>query len=307
MNHSDYARRYCEMGLALVPVPPGQKGPRAPGWQRPESAIRDPNEAARVWAQRPTSGMACVLLHSRLVSLDIDDLALARHVLGGLGVDLDALRAATPTIVGRPDRCRLLFRAPDADLRHRNVRWPEAGQPPRYRVIVEFRAGPVADMLPPALHPVTGQPYRWERKPVGGRFPDLPGTLVELWRNWDQTEARIRAMSPGARVEPPRAAPKGRAREDSVIDEFNRVHDLDDILLPHGYTKHGNRYRPRETTHAAGLVRLGDHVYCHHASDPLGDGRRHDAFGVWARLKFGGDVRSAVRAAAVLLGMTRQK
>lgn len=47
-----------------------------------------------------------------------------------------------------------------------------------------------------------------------------------------------------------------------------------------------------------------ERVYCHHASDPLGDGHSHDAFSAWLILEHGGDMKAAVRAAAINLGMS---
>jgi putative DNA primase/helicase len=304
MNVAAWAKRYCERGLALALVPPGQKGPRMPGWQREENCITDPAQAFDLWSRKPVHGIACVLGHSGLVSLDVDDLDLARQVFGELGVDIDALRLQFPTVVGRPDRCRIMFCAPADDLQHRNLTWPEQGNPRHRRVIAELRAGAVADTLPPTIHPTTGKPYRWEGPPRNG-FPALPGRLLDLWRDWPQTDSRVLAMCPWAPKPEPRPIRRPRTGDESVIERFNQAYDLDDVLLPRGYRKQGRRYLPPDCQHAAGLVRLQDRIYCHHAGDVLGDGRAHDAFGAWCLLEFGGDARQAVKAAAGLLGMQR--
>ena len=48
-------------------------------------------------------------------------------------------------------------------------------------------------------------------------------------------------------------------------------------------------------------------MYSHHGADPLNDGHAHDAFSLYATLEHGGDHRIAVKAAAALLGMTREQ
>lgn len=100
----------------------------------------------------------------------------------------------------------------------------------------------------------------------------------------------------------------------SVIQAFNDGHDVGAILEQHGYIqKDRNRWLwPDSTTGLAGVRLLPDRsgkevIYSSHGGDPLNDGRAHDAFDCWRILNHGGDMITAVREAARLLGMDRQQ
>ena len=51
-THSECAKAYVGMGLKLVPIPAGKKGPTRPGWNQPGGYIDDPNTAAKT-CERP--------------------------------------------------------------------------------------------------------------------------------------------------------------------------------------------------------------------------------------------------------------
>jgi putative DNA primase/helicase len=300
-----YAAMYTELKLALTWTWPGSKGPRHAGWNAPANAITDPAAARRYWTNHPEHGIAVLLGPSRLVSLDIDDVERSKLVFAHFGIDLDALRSVTPCIVGR--HFRLMFRAPELNLKHRTLAWPRCDGRPGGDVIFELRAGPISDTLPPTIHPGTGRPYQWENAPLHG-FPALPATILTLWEDWDNTQRVARALCPWAPPPaPPRpAAPSRAAPRHSVIDAFNAAHNIGAILEAHGYTLKGRRYIAADSQHAAGISVLDDgRVYCHHQGDALADGHAHDAFDVYRLLDHQGDFRSAVKAAAVALGLNR--
>ena len=121
--------------------------------------------------------------------------------------------------------------------------------------------------------------------------------------------------SPWAAPEP--EPPEAQARRGSphtgpsVIAQFNDSHSVIAILEAHGYVTAGKkRWKSPHGKNLAGVVLLpkGDKVFCHHTSDSLlGDDKPHDAFDLYARFDHGGDVRKAVKAAAEMLGMPRQR
>src|SRR5208282_6676016 len=76
-----YTARYCELGMALTWSPPGEKGPRHPGWNRPENAITDPKAALEFWSAHPDYGAGVLLGPSRKVTLDVDHVAHTRTPL----------------------------------------------------------------------------------------------------------------------------------------------------------------------------------------------------------------------------------
>ncbi len=53
--------------------------------------------------------------------------------------------------------------------------------------ILEFRCATrdgltVQDVLPPSIHPYTGQPYRWGGKGDWRDIPEIPETLLNVWQ-----------------------------------------------------------------------------------------------------------------------------
>lgn len=344
-----WARRYCEtFGLALVPIQPGEKGPKGKGWNQPGNYIVDPAKAEAFWEKNPHHNLGVVLGPSRICSLDVDDAQWTRHVLFELlELDLDALALAYPTVVGNPLRFRVLFQVPDGiDLTRHALSWPNENDPDgsihksimlkanaardagdtarealykadaeNYKriTVFELRAGLVQDVLPPSIHPGTGKPYIWRKPPDAAGLPVLIGDLLNVWKNWDIFKRDAEAACPWApKAEKPvtKSKPKpkttqGAGNRPSVIDEFNRCHDVQEMLRAHGYTKRGSKWLyPQSSTGLPGITVSDDgKVYSHHAADPLANGHQNDAFEVFCLLEHGGDQSKAVKEAARMLGM----
>ena len=300
---SDWAARYIErFNLALVPLI--GKVPIGNHWNADARLIRDPAKAREYF--RPGRNIGACLEASGLASVDCDDLEHSRLVLAHEGIDLDELIRTTPTIVGRAPR--LEFAAPPGvDLKRKAVTWPARCEGEKPITIVEFRAGRVQDVLPPSVHPDTGKPYVWRTPPKDG-FPLLPEKLLVLWLGFDNFKDRARNLCPWAEPEPekPEKLPISRPHHGpSVIRAFNDAHEVTALLESHGYVRSAkNRWSSPNGHGMAGVVVLpSGKVFCHHMSDPLGDGHAHDAFDLFAHFDHGGDVRAATRAAAEMLGM----
>ncbi|WP_425328316.1 bifunctional DNA primase/polymerase [Pseudomonas nitroreducens] len=346
---SAWARRYIEVfGLALVSIPPGEKGPKGYGWNKPGGYLVDANKAEALWTRKPTHNMGVVLGPSGVCSLDIDDVPAARQVLWDLlGFDLDALPVSYPTVVGNPERFRVLFRVPDGVVLSRHLlSWPNEKDPDGSKfklaqaalltakekgdteqqekmqaladslkrfTVFELRAGLVQDVLPPSIHPVTGEPYTWRTPPKGDGLPVLPDDLLNIWKNWDIFKRDAEAACPWApkAAEPKKpakakskpAAPAGSAG--SVIEEFNRAHDVEQLLSAHGYIQRGKKWLcPQSSTGLPGVTVSEDRkVYSHHGSDPLANGHQNDAFDLYCLLEHNGNQSAAIKAAARMLGI----
>lgn len=242
---STWARRYCEtFNFALVPIQPGEKGPKGRGWNQPGKYIVDPAKAEAFWTKNPNHNLGVVLGPSRVCSLDVDDVQWTRFVLYELlGVDLDALALAFPTVVGNPLRFRVLFQVPEGlELTRHSLSWPnendpdgskhksimlkanaarEAGDTARealYRAdaenykrftVFELRAGLVQDVLPPSIHPGTGKPYTWRTPPDASGLPILISDLLNVWNNWDVFKRGAEAACPWL---PKDAKPAGKQK-----------------------------------------------------------------------------------------------
>jgi hypothetical protein len=297
----DWAIRYIEKyHLALVPIPPGHKAPLHQGWNHPGGYFTDIGEARRQWSDLPDHGIGAVLGPSGLCSIDVDAPDHALPVLGELGIELGALRKATPSIQGNPSRFRLMFKAPPGvALGRKTLVWPARQPGEKPLTLFELRAGDIQDVLPPTIHPETGKPYVW-LTPPNSEFPLLPEALLELWQHWDSYRNELEAMCPSATHGfNPEPAPRGDGARPNVIAAFNRDHPAEELLTKHGYKRRGKRWiSPTSSTGLAGVTILDGRVYSHHASDPLADGHAHDAFDLFRILDYGGEARSSVKAAA---------
>src|SRR5450631_4359051 len=102
MNVATWCERYVErFGFKLVPL--RGKVPIGEAWNTDENLIGTVKAARACWSRNHDNVGVC-LEPSELVSLDADDPEGARLVLKAEGIDLDALIATTPTIIGRAPR-----------------------------------------------------------------------------------------------------------------------------------------------------------------------------------------------------------
>ncbi|AFK70869.1 DNA primase [Pseudomonas putida SJTE-1] len=260
---ADWARRYIEtFNLALVPIEPGEKGPKGNGWNKPGGYFTAAADAESFWKKRPSHNLGVVLGPSGVCSLDVDEVQCTRQILSELlGMDLDALADAYPTSVGNPARFRIMFRVPDGvDLSWHPLNWPSqadpdgsihkalmaqvkaardagdtdreaalkvAAEPFKKIPVFELRAGLVQDVLPPSIHPGTGLPYTWRTPPSAEGLPELPPQLLAIWQGWDEFKPKAEAVCPWL----PKALPAPRpapARPRPVAGRSGR--DLPEVI-----------------------------------------------------------------------------
>lgn len=180
--------------------------------------------------------------------------------------------------------------------------------------VFELRAGLVQDVLPPSIHPGTGKPYSWRTAPAADGLPELPRDLLNIWTHWDVFKRMAMEACPWApqpEQAPVRSAPPRTAtgNQPSVIDAFNSWQDVQQLLKANGYQKRGSKWLcPQSSTGLPGVTISEDgRVYSHHGSDPLANGHQNDPFDVFCILEHRGDVPSAIKAAARLMGMEPAK
>lgn len=317
-----WAHHYtARLGLALVPIPHGLKGPRAPGWNDPANTVTDPHAAADLWQ----SGQNMGVLHSAsgTASLDVDHQEWATEALAAIGIDLPALQ--TGLMIRGKANAKPLYRLPDGvTFDRRSLAWPHPtdrtpqGRPKNVTVF-ELRAGAVQDVLPPSIHPDTNRPYEWVGTPPRSRddIPELPPELLDLWTNWEYYLEFLRDACPWA-TEAPVTPEQTRPRPETPYsgpqrpgDAFRERVGIRDVLERNGYKRKGERYLPPDSqTKVAGVrILIGDdgvsRAFSDHGSCALNDGHAHDSFSAFVLLEHHGNVTAAVKAAAAELGMTR--
>lgn len=304
------ASAYIEAGFGLCATrASNHKEAYGAGWQ-------NSSRAAAHWDKNKDDGIGIIHARSGTCSVDLDALNDCRIALEAVGVNLDKLLASGVHIdSGRPDRGKLLYKAPAGLPQKRHaLNWPTKDGTDKYCVI-EFRAGNVHDVLPPSIHPDTGQEYKW----VGNweDLPELPDELQKIWHEWNLAKEAMTDACPWA-VRQERSIPKtatlaARPTEHGdVIGTFNRSYDIGSILVNNNYKQAGRRWlAPNSSTGIPGVCQLPDSdpvmVYSFHGSDILCDDHAHDAFSAYCILEHGGNISAAVAQAAKDLGIEPPK
>lgn len=234
------------LGLVLVDIPLGSKGPNTPAWNAPGAGFRNPDAAERHWSQHPDHGMGCLHSESGTVALDQDHTEAAR-VLALVGVDAGAVaEEATLRIVGNPEHPpKPFFRLPAGiTLPHRKLTWPNPEPGGKPVTIFELRAGRVQDVLPPTVHPGTGRPYQLQRYPKPGKetLTEPPASLLNLWQRWDEFLPTMQAACPWAQPVPstPRSTGENGAEWNAARGEVLHRYSLRDALCELGITLKGH-------------------------------------------------------------------
>ena len=168
---------YIRHGWSLVPIPAGTKGPRTPGWNLRENALKSQNDLF------PGYGIGLAHAYSGTMALDIDNWTVTTSLLAEYGINLQALYDAPDAVVinsGKPGHGKLIYTMPfgaalpSKKILHKGI------------VAYELRCATatgltVQDVLPPSVHPETMKPYTWAGRGHWMRPPVIPQPLLDLW------------------------------------------------------------------------------------------------------------------------------
>lgn len=175
-QHPASVDAYIRHNWSLVPIPSGTKGPRTQGWNLKENALRSQTDLPDGY------GIGLAHAYSGTMALDIDAWDKAAEVLSST-IDLNALYAAPDAVIvdsGRAGHGKLLYAMPTPLPSKKIIIGGET--------IYELRCATangltVQDILPPSIHPQTGQPYRWAGNGNWMRLPPIPEALLNLWQS----------------------------------------------------------------------------------------------------------------------------
>lgn len=318
----EHAFAYIQRGWNLVMMPMKTKGPTHPGWNAPSELVNTPERAIRRLAHGPQN-MGLVHQPSGTGALDVDDEAWARFILEEFGLDYDEIMGLGMRIRSKANRDKAIFTGVPHDLPLLKITWPlKDGQKPTDRfTIIEFRAGPNQDVLPPSLHP-DGHHYAWAEGKAPWDFetmPEIPAKLLDFWRALGDKSSGLREeienLCPWKKMHSGRryvqASRVVSQEHNNVIGAYNNAVAIEDLLAQSGYKQKGKRWlAPSSSTRIPGVVVFKDQdqprCYSHHGSDPLADGYAHDAFDLLAILQHNGDITAALNEASRITGIDRR-
>jgi len=92
----DSAIDYVSQGMALIDIPPRQKGPNSAGWNEEKNAITDPKRAGALCGNIGIAHAYCSPLPT--MALDLDYMARAERWLAARGIDVHALLEAEDAV-----------------------------------------------------------------------------------------------------------------------------------------------------------------------------------------------------------------
>jgi hypothetical protein len=178
-QHPASVDAYIRNGWSLVPIPHGTKGPRTPGWNLKQNALKSQTELPQGY------GIGLAHAYSGTMALDIDDWTMGVNVLKQHGIDLQALYEAPDAVIvdsGRSGHGKLLYAMPFG------LALPSKKISISGVTVYELRCATVSgvtvqDVLPPSIHPQTMQPYRWAGKGHWSRLPMIPQDILDLWQS----------------------------------------------------------------------------------------------------------------------------
>jgi len=312
-----YALRYIKEPLnwRLCRLMAGSKRPMLTAWNSPERAISTPEVVFSIWDNPGSASSGMGLCHeaSMTAAFDVDHLDYTVYAFNEFGIDILELMKGFPRIKGREGRDKIIFSMPES-LPTVKLVWPanpaiEGSKP---TTVFELRGKGGQDVLPPSIHPDTQAPYTWVVAPWDlDSIQEIPKPLFHLMKNWQDFKSQMEATCPWAVEAPTRPTPTPRVvntESVSIIKKFNDAHSVTALLEAYGYKKRGKRWiSSTSSSGIAGVVVFNDgekeRVYSHHASDPLNNGRAHDAFDLFVLFKHDSSLASALSDAATSLGI----
>lgn len=182
-----------DVGLSLVPIPTGQKGPNTKDWNLRHNCITNASRIAHL------SGLNIGLAHayctpSPTCALDVDNYPNAKDWLASHSIDLDSLWSAQNAIVimsGKKNSLKLLYRLPAdiSPLESKKIVGPDGVSALEFRCATKD-GKTVQDVLPPSIHP-DGHQYRWMGKGDPAHMPEIPPSLLTVWLELISNGSRV--------------------------------------------------------------------------------------------------------------------
>ena len=212
-------------GLALVPMPRGQKAPIDSEWNHQSNVVTDQKKIYLL--EGKNIGIAHVYCTpTPTCALDIDNYPAAKVWLSTHSIELDNLLQSEGAVViwsGKKFSLKLLYRLTDNSppLESKKILGADG------ECALEFRCAAkngktVQDVLPPSLHP-DGHTYQWLGTGSPLDIPHIPIDLLHVWRLLIVSKSRIanRKRCFATNYSPPPETPRQIATIQAALSHIN--------------------------------------------------------------------------------------
>jgi hypothetical protein len=246
----DAFKDYLKYGWALTPIKHRTKQPFLKDWTNLENAIRGTENADKLHG---SAGLLLAYCNPPRMTLDVDDFPDANAWLDERGIDLARLLQADDAVQitsNRPNRAKLVYHMDNLRLTQKVI---QAG-----KTILEFRCadrngGSVQDVLPPSIHPDTGEPYEWK-----GDWRHVPKAPIQLLSVWDEllkfehpTQNLQTTVTSLAKIESALSVLDPDSPYDSWIRVGEGIHETtngskDGLSLWNNWSRDGEKYKVGE-------------------------------------------------------------
>lgn len=176
----EFASQYWKAGFSPVPLHPASKRPVQDGWQKYHEKQPTPEEMEEWATKYPNANIGLVLgSHTvgdtRLLAIDIDvdDQEMIQRFVRAIGTKDPAKKGKKGLTI--------FVRGPKKIENTMRIKASKVGSAP----VIEILSCKTQTVVPPSVHPDTGQPYEWLGKSLlDFNIQDLPliseGTLIEF-------------------------------------------------------------------------------------------------------------------------------
>ena len=159
--------RYCQ-------IPRGQKGPRYANWVNQPRTLDQIDAAGNI-------GVLLGPVSGGLMTVDFDGVTAWQWWDENIGTAIPDTVAWSSL---RPGRCQMAFQVPEELWPHLRTRKIALADGEGF----EFRWQGGQSVVPPSLHPMTGEPYEWILAPRHTNIAETPIELLEAWLRDDEPQ-----------------------------------------------------------------------------------------------------------------------
>jgi len=299
-NLLEIARAYAIAGLSVIPVGK-DKRPRIK-WVEYQNHIADEQTLAHWFSSEGNIAVITGKVSGNLLAIDFDEL---RFYEAWRQKTRDHIKGLVAQKTGKG--MHVLFRCPNPGANQKLAFLADEHEVDGRRIAIETRGEGGYILVEPSIHP-NGTVY----SVISGNLTNIPileqqavDELLQAARLLDECPLTRRQLDKQTKAHSYHMKSSGKQSID-VIGSYNCAFQISEILSRNGYQILGSKaIRPGGSHFSVSVSEDKNRSFHHNTNDPLGDGYWHSPFDVFCLLEHHGNISTAVRAAAEILGFNQ--